>query len=122
MKSYNRQQTVHLLPINFDTADLINSFLYDEVKTVMQNKKKEIVKKFENASYSRKNNAEMFPDDEEEQETNEIWAICLTDKNFPDDENNEEMQFQSENCKKCGNYKLCWKMEPPENIKCMCHA
>ena len=49
MTQYNRQQTFHLLPLPFDVNDYINS-------TIIQNKKKEIVKKFQNASYSRKNN------------------------------------------------------------------
>lgn len=121
MSTYNKQQTVHLLPLNFDTADVINSFLFQEITTLIKNKKREIVKKFKNASYSRKNDSEMFPDyQEDQQENSEIWAICLTDKYIPYNEKNEEIVFQAENCQICGNYKLSWKIEIPENIKCNC--
>ena len=121
MSTYNKQQPVNFLPINFNSGDVINHLLFQEITTVIKNKKREIVKKFKNACYSRKNRAEMFPDNEEKQKENsEIWAICLTDKNFPC---YEEMEFQGENCQICGDYKLSWRneiSEIPENIKCNC--
>ena len=124
MSTYNKQQTVHLLPVNFDTADVINSFLFQEITTVIKNKKREIVKKFKNAYYSRKiisDMLEMFTGyQEHQQEKSEIWAICLTDRYTPYIEKNKEIVFEAKNCQICGNYKLSQKIEIPENITCNC--
>lgn len=117
MSHYNKQQTVHLLPLPFDIGNLINSFLFQEIKTVIENKKKEIVKKFESASISRKN------DDNSDADTIEHWAICLTppyDDDFPYDHSEDEIQFQAINCQLCGNYKISENQALPEKIKCYC--
>jgi hypothetical protein len=108
MTSYNTQQTIHLLPLCIDVTHLINSFLFQEIKTFVENKKKEIVKKFENAVTSRKNGFSENEDDD----TNEHWAICLQklDTNpWSDNPANDivkEKQFQAINCQICGNYKM----------------
>lgn len=103
--SYNKQQTVHLLPLCFDVADLINSFLFESIETFIKNKKKEIVKKFKNACCSRKNDLQEYQD----ADTKEHWAISLqpliTSDNLSDGIVKEK-QFQAINCQICGNYKL----------------
>ena len=127
---YNIQKTVHLLPTPFDTAEIINSFLFYEIETITKKKKREIVKKFKNACVSSR-----LTNDEDEH-----WAICLDeieiinildDFEFDEEENNEyeeydnyifegEVQFQADNCKKCGNYILSNSIVP-ENAVCYCH-
>jgi len=110
MSRYNTQQTVHLLPLPFDVADYINSFLFVTTENKIKGIKKEIVKKFENALYSRKNNLTFEPD------TNEHWAVCLSSI---EDGIYYEEQFQAINCGICGNYKEV-SMETCEHIKCKC--
>jgi hypothetical protein len=103
---------VHLLPLPFDAADYINSFLFVRIESKIKEIKKEIVKKFENALYSRKNNLDFEPD------TNEHWSICLS--SIEDDIYDEE-QFQGINCGICGNYKeVSMDTDTCENIKCKC--
>ena len=112
MTQYNTQQTVHLLPLPFDAADYINSFLFVRIESKIKEIKKEIVKKIEYALYSRKNNLAFEPD------TTEHWALCLSSI---DGDPWEEIQFQGINCGICGNYK-CVSMDTDtcENIKCNC--
>jgi len=111
MTQYNSQQTVHLLPLPFDAADYINSFLFVTIESKIKEIKKEIVKKFENAIYSRKNNLDFEPD------TTEHWALSLSTEDDPWEEN----QFQGINCGICGNYKcVAMDMDTCENIKCKC--
>jgi hypothetical protein len=112
MSKYNVQQTVHLLPLQFDVADYINSFLFVTIESKIKGIKKEIVKKFENAIQSRKNNLDFEPD------TIEHWSICLS--SIEDDDDHEE-QFQGISCGICGNYKQV-NMEICEQIKCKCNT
>ena len=111
--SYNKQQTIHLLPVPFEIADVIISFLFKEIKTFIEEKKREIVEKFKHACYSRKNLAENFSD--HNWETREHWAVCL-DTIYG---LGCETQIQGINCKICGNYKHS-QIEIKENSKCVC--
>jgi hypothetical protein len=123
MTTYNKQQTIHLLPLCVDVTHLINSFLFQETKTIIENKKKEIVKKFKNATISRKNDSIH----DENADSNEHWAICLQPDDTsgapwgsnPPDEIVEETQFQAINCKTCGNYKEVIS-NLPDKIICKC--
>jgi len=122
MNSYNKQQTIHLLPLCLDVTHLVNSFLFQETKTFIENKKKEIVKKFKNAVLSRKN----WFDGNEDADTSEHWAIHLQQdtsivqwSDNPPHDIVQENQFQAINCKICGNYKeVLTKI--PEKIMCKC--
>ena len=115
MTSYNKQQTVQLLPVCFDVADLINSFLFDSIETFIKNKKKEIVKKFKNACCSRKNDLE----EDEDADTKEHWAICLEEVYTSGTDIVEEKQFQAINCQICGNYKKVYIDFIPDKIMCV---
>jgi hypothetical protein len=119
MNSYNKQQTIHLLPLCLDVTHLINSFLFQETKTFIENKKKEIVKKFKNAILSRKN----WFNENEDADMNEHWAIHLqqytSGADNPPHDIVQERQFQAINCKICGNYKEV-SIKIPEKIICEC--
>jgi len=118
MTSYNKQQTVQLLPLCFDVADLINSFLFESIESFIKDKKKEIVKKFKNAVLSRKNDLE----EHEDADTREHWAICLQPVNTgtgTDTDIVKEKQFQAINCQICGNYKEVSLKFIPDKIMCV---
>jgi hypothetical protein len=120
MSQYNTQQTVHLLPLPFDSADYINSFLFIRIETKIKDKKREIVKKFENACYSRKNHLANEPDEGKDNDSTEHWALCLSST---EDDTYDENQFQAVNCGICGNYKEEWFnsiSEMCQQIKCKC--
>lgn len=118
MSSYNKQQTVLLLPLPFELADIVNSSLFYDAKTgatmnFIKAKKKEIMRKFEFAYCSRKH---PHPDVGDDPDNCENWGICLIDK-F-DWDSAQEPQFQAVNCQKCGNYKLPLNLQ--EKITCSC--
>jgi hypothetical protein len=116
-EKYNRQQTVHLLPIPYDIAEEINSFcFYDKITAKTRRLKKTICKKFKNACGSRANPSNYWiKEDPTDFDNCEHWALCLTDKylvNDPDYDFNdplviamyEEKHFKAINCHLCGNY------------------
>ena len=121
MTQYNTQQTVHLLPLPFDAADYINSFLFVRIESKIKEIKKEIVKKFEYACCSRKNNLANEADKEKDNNLTEYWAVCLSSI---DGDLWEEKQFLGINCRICGNYKkeewFNLISEICERIKCKC--
>jgi hypothetical protein len=114
-KTLNRQKTIHLLPVPFELAELINSYcFYDKITSKTRKLKQFIHLKFHYAYDSRKNPYEWGGDDPDNCEQ---WSIELTDKNLYSDpryprfdawtlDTYEEKQFQATNCKSCGNYKI----------------
>ena len=114
-KTLNRQKTIHLLPVPFELAELINSYcFYDKITAKTRKLKQFIHLKFLYANDSRKNNYEWGGDDPDKCEQ---WSIELTDKNLYSDpryprfdawtlDTYEEQQFQATNCATCGNYKI----------------
>ena len=145
---YNRQKTVHLLPIPFDTAEIINSFLFNTIETITKKRKREVDYRFKNAIISRKNSYLFYEGDIDDlgyhqqpgdlgypiqypdihilqfnflarnADSCEHWAICLN--HFSKyPKFPVEKQFQAINCKKCGNYKDSNK-EIIDKIKCNC--
>jgi len=117
MSKYNAQQTVHLLPIPFCTAEIINSYLFIEIKTFIEEKKTEIVDKFKNACCSRKYPNDIY--DNDNSDNCEHWSICLDHYELHIDTINE-IQFQAINCKICGNYKMSSKCTLPKKLECYC--
>jgi hypothetical protein len=124
-KNYNRQQTMHLLPVPFEISEHINSFCFYDVKTVacmkkMKELKKEICWKFTFANSSRVNYYGTYEDlpPGETADNCEHWSVDLgcDDMWFA-----HERQFQATNCKCCGNYKsLSIDQEYPNRIRCNC--
>lgn len=120
--SYNKQQTVHLLPAPFEVSEIINSFLFEDKKTnetkkFIKTKKREIVEKFENAYCSRNQ-----PNEDtylyEDPDSCEHWSLHLCEW-FDYENYDNEVQFQAINCQKCGNYKMS-SSELVEKIVCRC--
>jgi hypothetical protein len=110
---HNAQQTVHLLPLPFEISDIVNSFLFYSIETVVKQNKKEIVKKIKHAYHSRKNNDINYIT-QEDPDTEEHWsfmAFCPYEY---------EVQFQAFNCKHCGNYKITDTIEISKNAICVC--
>jgi len=65
----------------------------------------EVVDRFNTAWISRANTPEM-------DDTDETWAINLVTLDNEDED--DEVQFQATNCRRCGNYKSCCTFEPLE--------
>lgn len=111
---YNRQQTVYLLNIPKEIADIILSFtFYDkstgESRKLHRSHMYNIVYRFKNAVDSRALGIEWLgldPDNDEH------WHISF--HNFEEDRNT---QFQAINCKYCGEYLFS---SFPVAIPCRC--
>jgi hypothetical protein len=106
--SFNKQQTVHLLPVPFELSEIINSFLFEDIKTsktkkFIKMKKRKIVEKFKNSYCSRNQPRDIYLYDNPD--ACEHWSVHLCEW-FNYENYDEEVQFQAINCKKCGNYKL----------------
>lgn len=110
---HNTQQTVHLLPLPFEVSDIVNSFLFYSIETVVKKKKKEIMQKINNAYQSRKNNVVNYLT-EEDPDTEEHWSFMAY---CPDQ---YEVQFQAISCKICGNYKISDTVEISKKTVCVC--
>ena len=100
MNSLNVQQTVHLLPVPFETAEIINGYLFETIEAVrLQRKTIEYIKeenlfKIKQGWISRALSVSDIIDDPE---TNEHW--------WSEPYGLNERQFQAVNCRVCGNYK-----------------
>jgi hypothetical protein len=99
MNSLNVQQTVHLLPIPFEMAEIINGYLFDTKQSVVERRRIEYIKeqnifKIKQSWASR---AMTDTDIIDDPETNEQWWITSY---------GIEPEFQAVNCRVCGNYKL----------------
>lgn len=116
----NVQQTVHLLTVPFEVAELINSFLFYSMETVIKETKKIINYKISNAYYSRKNMPEGTIRLGEDKDTVEHWAFeaFYTQREY--ELFYGEHQFQAISCKKCGNYKPTIDIIVPKNALCYC--
>lgn len=112
---YNRQQTVYLLNVPKEVADIILSFVFYDKATGESRRlhhfyMSDIVYRFKNAEDSRAIGMEEYwvnPD------TDEHWHISFY--NFEEDRN---IQFQSISCKCCGEYIL--SNISPIAITCRC--
>jgi hypothetical protein len=116
-RQFNRQQMVRCLPLPYDVAEIINSFLfYDYITAKTRRFKKLICKKFKNAYSSRACPNEYWFEKEGNNPDNcENWNICMTDRNIIKPlvgyldirlyERYREISFNATSCKSCGNYK-----------------
>jgi formylmethanofuran dehydrogenase subunit E len=87
IKKYNVQNTVHLFPVPFELAEIINSFLFFEIKKISKERKNFCLRvMIDYCTYSRINEIQYF--------SNQGWYILL---------NNGKI-IMSINCNKCGNY------------------
>ena len=112
----NIQKTVHLLPITFDVAEIINSFLFIRKEEIIKKLKREICNQVKSKYYfSRIQNKECQINDHESTESwfviSRIYSIgyitCIS----------------GINCLHCGNYKYDeWskKIIQNEKIQCIC--
>jgi hypothetical protein len=115
--AYNRQETVHRLPLPKDVTDVILSFVfYDkatgEARQVHRIYMTDLVYRFANAGDSRAvglSNGWIDPD------TDEHWSISF--RNFKED---PLVQLQAENCRFCGEYLTVSEFMFPIPIPCRC--
>jgi len=112
MNTYNKQQTVHLLPVPFEVSEIINSFLFQDMETVTKERKKNIVNAI-NTACSRKNPQGTLclsrkPD------TSEVWTFCVD----PSQQQPSGLLIEAYNCTKCGNYKYS-NTEIQRRIECI---
>jgi hypothetical protein len=114
--AYNRQETVHLLPLPKDVTDVILSFVfYDkatgEARKVHRIYMTDLVYRFANAGDSRMvplSNGWIDPD------TDEHWSISF--RNFKE----EHLQLQAISCRFCGEYLHITDYNLPIPIPCRC--
>jgi hypothetical protein len=118
MNSLNVQQTVHLLPVPFETAEIINGYLFETTKDVMERRSIEY-RKEENIFKIKQGWASRALSDSEiveNPETNEHWWF--------EPYGLLECQFQAVNCSVCGNYKESNTIDIESarfiHIKCYC--
>ena len=100
MSSLNVQQTVHLLPIPFEMAELINGYLFETKQSVIERRRIEYIKeqnvfKIKRSWASRGAMAGTYIVDDAE--TNEQWWFTSY---------GDEPEFHAVNCSVCGNYKV----------------
>lgn len=111
---YNRQETVHLLPLPKDVTDIILSFVfYDkatgEARKVQRFYMTDIVYRFANVLDSR-NTVKGWNNPD----TDEHWSISF--RNFKE----ENLQLQAINCRFCGEYLRITDYNLPIPIPCRC--
>ena len=113
-RKFNRQQMVRCLPLPYDVAEIINSFLFYDLFTAKTRRlKKLICKKFKNAINSRARPDKYWFGDPD---NCEIWFMCLTDRSLFEKNcfNNHDLDMINKfaektihaiNCGSCGNYR-----------------
>lgn len=114
MNSYNKQQTVHLLPFPFEVSEIINSFLFYDIENLTKERKKNVVKTI-NIACSRKNPKDSLcmsrnPD------TSEVWLFRMD----PVEQPRSCLMLQAISCRKCGNYKYT-NTEIQKRLECRNH-
>ena len=103
LKCMNVQKTVHLLPVTFDLAEVINGFLFIEIENFVKKKKCEIMEIIKKSSFSRRDN----PD--------EWWNIEIV-------ESNHIHFYDNMNCTKCSNFvNVSRYSKHRKNMMCSCY-
>ena len=117
MSNYNIQQTVHLLSLPNDITNIINSYLfYDKITGETRKKMRDIVETFYFACQTRERSYISNSNEDDEH-----WVIWMADIRLEDLNDTSEIQFQGENCKVCGEYKMAWS-PPAIPLRCICRC
>jgi hypothetical protein len=117
--SFVKQLLINKLNLSIDLLDTIKSYCFYDVKSwetiqFIKNKKRRIHYLFTNVTISRANPHDVYFHDEN---TDQHWAFWTYDE-----EDGENAQFQSYNCKYCGNYKMISNDEVYiDKIVCHCN-
>jgi hypothetical protein len=101
-KQFNVQKTVHLLPVSFDVAEIINGFLFIDIETFIKNKKSEMLNDIQKSNH--------FIDTDDG-----YWRFT----------NANQLIMANMMCKKCGNYlkilTFSERKKYKKNILCSCY-
>lgn len=115
--SFIKQLLINKINLSDDLTNVIKSFCFYDVKSwetiqFIKNKKRRIQYLFKNATISRANPHNVYFHDEN---TDQQWGFWTFDE-----EDGENVQFQSYNCKYCGNYKMISNEVYIDKIICHC--
>jgi hypothetical protein len=117
-ESLSKQLLINKLNLSSDLSDIIKSYCFYDMKSwetiqFIKNKKKRIHYLFTNATISRAKPHDVYFHDEN---TDQQWAFWTYDE-----EDGENAQFQSYNCKYCGNYRIIVNEAYIDKIVCHCN-
>ena len=116
---FNVQNTVHLLPVPFEIAEVINGFLFIQIENFIKKKKSEISQIIKQSSFTRKS---IYTEDELFWDV-QILSYTILNTGYTNILMPRLQSFQAMNCGKCGNYinMLRYTKKKGKNIMCSCH-
>lgn len=117
-ESLHKQLLINKLNLSSELINEIKSFCFYDVKSwetiqFIKNKKRRIHYLFTNVTISRANPHDVYFHDEN---TDQHWAFWTYDE-----EDGKNVEFQSCNCKYCGNYKIISNEVYINKIVCHCN-
>lgn len=115
--SFTKQILINKINLSHELLDEIKSYCFYDTKSwetmeFIKNKKRRIHHLFTYATISRAKPHDVYFHDEN---TNQQWGFWTFDE-----EDGENVQFQSYNCKHCGNYRIIGNQFYIEKIVCHC--